>query len=332
MEDIRLEGEWKARLTALGWPDDACKYYNCSLASSSINEYNRRLTLFKDFCSSQGIQDMANAMSCIPSFLISVAKKSQRPDSVMRSCTAALQHFFKARIGIDPINEDIHRLVKGLIRQETLRPREQTKVMPVKPFTDLCQNWGSNESLSIQKLRQKAITLLALSALCRPSDIAPISVFKRKQIEFTDKGMNITLFGIKNDSRREGFNIFVSRSTDIMSDPVSTLRCYIDRTDHCAPSPDDPVFVTVSAPYTQLSAQSVSCALATSIKEAGLPTSYTPRCFRVTGAQTAISKGVNSQAVKQLGRWRSEEVMWKHYCPVTQNENITDAVLRSNDK
>ena len=275
---------------------------------------------------------MSNAMSCIPSFLISVAKKSQRPDSVMRSCTAALQHFFKARIGIDPINEDIHRLVKGLIRQETLRPREQTKVMPVKPFTDLFQNWGSNESLSIQKLRQKAITLLALSALCRPSDIAPVSVFKRKQIEFTEKGMNITLFGIKNDSRREGFKIFVSRSTDVVSDPVSTLLCYINRTDHCAPSPNDPVFVTVSAPYTQLSAQSVSSALATSIKEAGLPPSYTPRCFRVTGAQTAISKGVSSQAVKQLGRWQSEEVMWKHYCPVTENENITDAELRSDSK
>ena len=331
MEDICLEGEWKNKLIALGWPDDACKYYSSSLAPSSINEYNRRLTLFKEFCSSQGVQ-ISNATNCIPSFLISVARKSQRPDSVLRSCTAALQHFFKARTGIDPINEDIHRLVKGLIRQETLRPREQTKVMPVKPFTDLFHSWGSNDLLSVQKLRQKAITLLALSALCRPSDIAPTSIFKRKQIEFTEKGMNITLFGIKNDSRREGFKIFVSRSTDILSDPVSTLHCYIARTDHLTSSPDDPVFVTVSAPYTQLSAQSVSNALATSIKEAGLPPSYTPRCFRVTGAQTAIAKGVNSQAVKQLGRWQSEEVMWKHYCPVTENENITDAVLRSDKK
>ena len=331
VEDIRLEAEWESKLSSLGWSQEACTYYCKSLATSSIREYNRKLTLFKNFCTNSGTEDLSGseAVGLIPSFLISVAKKSERPDSALRTCTAALQHFYVARANLDPINQNIHRLIKGLVRGETNRPREQTKSMPIEPFIKLFSKWGDNDSLPIAKLRQKAITLISLSALCRPSDLAPESIFKRSQIQFDEKGLHMTFFGIKNDSRREGFKVFIAKSAVPSVDPVLTLKCYLERTKNMVPK-HDPVFVTVSNPIKQMSPQSVSRVLNDTIREAGLPRDYTARCFRVTGAQTAIAHGANTQAVKQLGRWRSEEVMWNHYCPITKYENITDTILFSN--
>ena len=109
-------------LVRLNMPAGYCK----SLATSSIREYNRKLTLFKNFCTNSGTEDLSGseAVGLIPSFLISVAKKSERPDSALRTCTAALQHFYVARANLDPINQNIHRLIKGLVRGETNRPRE----------------------------------------------------------------------------------------------------------------------------------------------------------------------------------------------------------------
>jgi len=86
--------------------------------------------------------------------------------------------------------------------------------MPVKPFRDLFHAWPSNEVLSIQQLRMKAITLLALTFMLRPSDIAPKAeifnsedyttspiVFSLRDVTFHDEGsMSIMYHGTKNDT------------------------------------------------------------------------------------------------------------------------------------
>ena len=63
--------------------------------------------------------------------------------------------------------------------------------------------------------------------MLRPSDIAPKAVhfkmlkrlvtnfvFATDQIEFCDGGANITLHGIKNDTARTGFTVFLQPTTD----------------------------------------------------------------------------------------------------------------------
>ena len=70
--------------------------------------------------------------------------------------------------------------------------------MPIQKCTDMLKGWGNNDYLGLERLRQKAITSFALSAMCRPSDIAPNVGFYRDQIEFTAYGkMKVTFFGIK---------------------------------------------------------------------------------------------------------------------------------------
>lgn len=149
---------------------------------------------------------------------------------MLRSVSAALKHYFTAYSLYAPLDTYIPRLLTGLVKLETSRPRQRTKVMPIQPFIQMFLNWGENEQLSIPQLRTKAVTMLAISALCRPSDLAPSIGFRRSQVTFSSEGMVIVFFGIKNDTHREGFEVKVKSSTEVVTDPVSALKSYLDRT------------------------------------------------------------------------------------------------------
>ena len=82
----------------------------------------------------------------------------------------------------------------------------------------------------------KAITLLALTFMTRPSDLAPraqvfyasdnsvdMCVLLRDYVQFHhDKSMTmtITFFGVKNDTSRTGFEVRVPPSKDLKTEPV----------------------------------------------------------------------------------------------------------------
>ena len=83
------------------------------------------------------------------------------------------------------------------------------------------QSWLGNFLLTIDKLRLKCITLLALTTMMRPLDAAPMSVvwdsdtqdykamlLSTKNVAFHDDGSITMIFqGIKNGYDRQGFEV-----------------------------------------------------------------------------------------------------------------------------
>ena len=168
-----------------------------------------------------------DAQSHVALYLVKKAQSSERPESLLRTISAALKQFFLAKFGHDPMDSEILCLIQGLIRSNTTRPRERTKIMPVESFVSLFSKWNDNHILSIACLRQKAITLLALTALCRPSDIAPQAIFRRSQIiQNSDSSLTLRFFGIKNDRKREGFEVCLHKADNKKVDPVECLLIY----------------------------------------------------------------------------------------------------------
>ncbi|GFN95918.1 reverse transcriptase/ribonuclease h/methyltransferase [Plakobranchus ocellatus] len=225
--------------------------------------------------------------------------------------------------------QKIDTFVKALIKADTKRPAGRTKVMPTNNFVKLFKNWGANENLSLRRLRQKAVTLLALTAMCRPSDLAPRTGFMRDQIRFNDDGsMTVLFYGIKNDTDRHGFEVRIGRSECALTDPVLCLKDYIRRTNqNITARQNKPVFITLLPPFKALSAQSVGTILRQSIADAGLDESFTPRCFRPTGATAAVVGGVEPPVARSLGRWKSEEVFASRYVYPLSTKSATDSIL-----
>ena len=127
----------------------------------------------------------------------------------------------------------ISKLCNALIKSGTKQPIKKSKVLPMDAFQKLFSSWETNSQLSITNLRLKAITLLALAIMLRPSDIAPkgeifdhISgdtkkyLFTTDMLSFDSEGLTVTFIGIKNDTQRSGFEVYIPRSKIFATDPV----------------------------------------------------------------------------------------------------------------
>lgn len=231
---VCLEDLWAKQLSELQWPHECVKKYPAFLASSTLGQYNRYIVEFNKYCNdfTQGLptQD-SQVVPCIVGFLNELAKGSERPESKLKTAMSALKHWFAAS-GIQIRSELVDNFFKALVKCETTRPKGRTKILPVQQTLDIFKSWQPNDQLTTTKLRQKAITLFVLAAMCRPSDLAPKVGFYRDQIRFNeDDSMTVLFFGIKNDSNRSGFEVRINGTEDERTDPVKCLQTYFRKTE-----------------------------------------------------------------------------------------------------
>ncbi len=178
--------------------------------------------------------------------------------------------------------------------------------MPVDAFQKLFSAWKPSSQLALDYLRLKTITLLALAAMLRPSDIAPKSglKFTRKSVSSDrEGGLIIYLHGIKNDQDHDGFRIVLRPIPENKKlCPVESLIVYMSRTTVQAGGIKGLVFVTLKRPYVAINANTVAKILNAAIQLAGLdPTQYSAKNFRPTGATMAITNGQNPEQICALG-------------------------------
>ena len=281
----------------------------------------------------------------LASFFCVVASGSSRPKSVLHGTLAALTCLFEA-LGSPGVFSSgyIIKLISGLIKSGTTVPMTRTPVMPISPFQDMFRSWPDNFKLSLSQLRLKAITLLAIVFMLRPSDIAPHQrvfhadsmsvdrmVFSENQVSFREDGYLTVVFqGIKNDYKRDGFTVSIPPAEDPQLDPGSALCVYMQRTRVIRESiPGKPVFLSLRKPFHGLSAKAISSILQDAIHAAGLANQgYSAKCFRPTGATRAIDEGIHPDKARYVGRWASQEVFEKHYVHTRLPANYVDSMLK----
>ena len=327
MAHICLETMWANHTTELQWPSRASQQISCCLAPSTLSAYNSMLRQLHAFCDRGHIQFPPMHTKDVAQFLCELADKSQAPRSQIKVAMSAMTHMF-ANYGVRNLFQDYHLkiLIDALVKSGTQVPMNRSKVMPIRPFRELFNKWPVNGDLSVKELRLKAITLLALTLMLRPSDIAPKAVhfdsslgtttafvFSTDHVEFCNDGANITLHGIKNDTTRTGFAVFLQPTKEAKLNPVQALRDYIDCTQQVRP-PAKPVFLTLTAPYKAISASTVATILNEAIKLAGLDgMGYSAKSFRPTGATAAIDMHCDPDIAMRLGRWKTRSVFYEHY-------------------
>lgn len=218
-----------------------------------------------------------------------------------------------------------------------------SNVMPIEPLLSMFKSWPDNDILDMKRLRIKVISLLALMAMLRPSDIAPRAcvrdsdsgsrpiVFSKDNVSFmADGSVQLTIFGVKNDAQRTGFNVTVRPHSDHVCCPVRALRCYIQRTDIHRSRAQQPVFFTLRAPFKHVTADGIARDLNSAIEWAGLDRKlYSAKCFRPTGATRAVELSQNPEIVRKVGRWKSSEVFFQHYVHAKPSPSFTDILLNT---
>ena len=191
------------------------------------------------FCQHRNVEFPLVSVATIADFLCELADSSEKPASMIRSASAAITCLCDAQQVPNMMRSaDIGALKAALIKSGTTAPRTRSLVMPIKPFHDLFLQWQDNDILSDRDLHLKCIVLLAITLMLCPSDIAPKSmmfdpqtlalspaVFSTDQISFRQDGSaTISLFGIKNDTSRAGFEERLPSHSNPKLDPVGTLK------------------------------------------------------------------------------------------------------------
>lgn len=341
-----MENMWSTRLRCLGWSLRAAKQSAYSIANSTIQTYNMYANRYIQFCKVREVDFSDNTnIPCIADFLCETADSSDRPESVLHTVSAALSFLFEALGRASPmVHPEIKRLITALIKTGTVRPMKRSRPMPVEAFVRYFRELGPTDELSLKDLRRKTVTLLALVFMARPSDLAPKgvvfnskflsvekTVLSTNDIQFNDDGsLSVTFWGIKNDSKRQGFEVTVHpNKNDVLSDPVECLRLYIERTQEFRPKDTNPLFITLKQPYHALSSDTIGNILEEAISAAGLSyLGYSAKSFRPTAATMAVQKGMLPETAMQLGRWKTKEVFFNHYVypkvPDTYTGNLFD--------
>ena len=269
-----MESLWVKKLRSQGWPKRAILQFPQAWAPTTRKQYEQIINRLHSFCVTQGYGFPPVSTACIVDYLCHTADQSSRPESVLKCASAAITWLFKAK-GLPNLvqDEDVQKLMSALVKSGTQAPRCRSKVMPVSPFTSLFESWPDAEELSIQDLRLKTVCLLALCIMLRPSDVAPNSVlfdptseecvpllFSTDHIaKQQDGSLVISFLGIKNDYKRQGFNVVLPPASNKKLDPVDTLEIYIRRTASLRRQVSgNPVFLTLTKPLHQLSSRGVA--------------------------------------------------------------------------
>ena len=154
-------------------------------------------------------------------------------------------------------------------------------------------------------------------------------ILSTNQVVFNrDGSATVTLLGIKNDYKRDGFEVPIRPASNARLDSVRTLKAYVERTKYHRPK-GNPLFLSLKKPFNAISAKTVSWILEKSIANAGLTgQGYSAKSFRPTGATSAVDAGINPDTIRKIGRWKSSETFETHYIHSRPPLSFTDNILQ----
>jgi hypothetical protein len=177
VETLVMENLWFKKLERLGWSETASKWVHFAWADSTRCSYDIAINKLASYCEIRGINFPPTQSADIADYLCWLAGQSNKPSSHMNTASASVTHLYKC-LDMDNVLEsaEIKLLIQGLIKAGTTEPICKSKVMPVKAFHDVFVDWPDNDQLAVKDLRLKTIALLGLTAMLRPSDIAPKSI------------------------------------------------------------------------------------------------------------------------------------------------------------
>ncbi len=340
--NVSMEIGWYERLRSQkGWSHRACLQSTKSIASTTMKTYSCYVNKLKGYCESVNVCFPPSTSGDIADFMCCIADSANSAGTI-KVCYFAIKKYYSVN-ALDSciFDKDLDDLISGLVKSSDLSPIKRSKAMPIEPFIKLICIWGDNSKLQLSTLRNKTLLLLALSLMLRPSDVAPHAkvyipqsdtfrpqTFSTDYLTFNEDGsVNVTVFAVKNDVGRKGFNVLLPKHEDPLLDPVSCLKLYIEKSDMYR-GDNRAVFLSTKSPYKTMDSSQISQVLNYIIAQAGLcRKTFSARFFRCTGATRAIEKGIHPDIVRVQGRWKTNSAFYDHYVHSRTPEAFTLAVL-----
>lgn len=301
-----------------------------SLSDNSYKQYDVALRKWFEF----SVRNNGNPYEAsIPTVLYFLAEMFNRGSqySTLNSYRSALTLI----LGPYMANDDrMSRFFKGIYRLRPPQPKYNI-TWDTALVLDHLEQQTPNESLSLEKLSKKCVTLLALATAHRVQTLSKINI---KNIEIFDTKISIKIPDPLKTSR-PGFKQpiltlpFFNERPEIC--PSRTLISYLEKTKSLRRSIVT-MFVSFRKPHNAVSAQSLSRWIKSVLKDSGIDVSiFTAHSTRHAATSRARQCGVSVDLIRNTAGWSgSSDTFGKFYNKTVMPHNgpvaLATAVLSNN--
>jgi hypothetical protein len=269
-----------------------------SISSNTFKQYQSCLKEWFKFCNQHNYDCYTASTPIVLKYLSSIYNRGGKYGT-MNSHKSALVMLLG-----DQVNDDlISRFLKGVYRRVPTIPRYN-----LTWDTSIVLNYLStlgNESISIEMLSKKLITLLALVTAHR---LQTLSIIKICNIEKTDTKICIKIPDIIKTS---GLNrvqpilvlpFFLERPEIC---PAKSLITYLNRTKELRNNNNvDDLFISFKKPHSRVSSQTLSRWVKLVLEESGINTTiFNAYSTRHASTSAARRSGVNLQLIRKTAGW-----------------------------
>lgn len=327
----------RRRLTNAGFSDRAAKAALEHIGERANSAKDAVWKRFSSFCESRNIDPVAAPVAVAADWLVSIAgtdpiEGGLAAETVRKyvSDLCTTRDSLGVSWSTDP-NFDLFKMVElGLRSRPDKTIRSEIDDNELWSTDRITQHWSSATDVSsMEDLRARALSLVQLAILARASDLERMDgdtvTWSREKVSFRifrGKGrvgyshtMSIPFLPGNKACAAAAFREYWLAS--------ESLRNVCPRAKHDT----GPVWVSLASPVKPLSAERISKIISKSLQEAGVKART--HSVRGRGASSALDAGFSPWSVMRLGRWRSQEVINRHYYKSAATTAVSSSLLQS---
>lgn len=299
-----------------------------SISSSSYKQYEVYWKKWFDYCNRNKINLYEASISSVLEFLTELYNNGSQYGS-LNSSRAALSLILGPSISEDTL---LTRFFKGVFRLRPPAPKYDI-TWDTNCVLNFLSTLYPNENITLEKLTQKCITLLALVTAHR---VQTLSKIKIQNIESTPSQLIIKIPDLIKTSR-VGCNqptLYLPFFQDKPAIcPAKTLLSYINKTTSIRKS--DSLFISFKKPHSTVSTQTLSRWIKSTLKDSGIDTNiFSAHSTRHASTSQAHNQGVNIDLIRKTAGWSgTSNIFSKFYhreIISANHDSLARAILNNN--
>lgn len=300
-----------------------------SFSDNTIKQYNTTLKIWWTFCQSKNIDVFNPPISAVLSFLTQQFSNGCSY-STLNSHRSAIAAVVGNNIGSD---ERVKRLLKGAFKLKGPKPKYSSTWDP-QLVLNLVGSWFPNNTLSLENITKKLVSLLAI---CTAHRVQTLSLIKLENIHFSQNGIKINILDIIKTSAPDRdqpilFLPYFSENKSIC--PATVLSDYISMTKNIRPEENaGKLFLTFKKPHKSATTQTISRWIKQVLEKSGIDIKmFSAHSTRHASTSAAYAGGVNIETIRKAAGWtNSSNSFTKFYNRIVTDEGSFARSILSNN-
>jgi hypothetical protein len=308
-------------------PPGAIHIMLASLTETSFKQYNTCLKKWYLFCSKYNIDLYQPSIPKII-FFFTIMFEAGAQYGTLNSCRSALSLILGRQISED---DRIKRFFKGIFRLRPPLPKYNL-TWDTSLVIETLAKWIPNETLSLEMITKKLVTLLALVTAHRVQTFSKIDV---KNIKITRNEINIMIPD------------FIKTSSAIAKQPLLVLPYFQDRPEICPAkllvdylnvtsnlrdsNNHSSLFISTKKPHGKVSAQTISRWIKNTLEVSGIDvTIFTAHSTRHASTSKAHKLGVNLDLIRKTAGWSGTSTTFARFYNKVITSDSNDHIFARN--